>query len=174
MGFSPKFAEYLKTLPFSYFHTGLLGISAKSGTAYRIGLKMNEHFSIINNQIQQTATRLKVSTLLEKTQLPTYEDLQKEGNTRQWETRIKEPFENALDTLTGKVISDWNYTKAKGEPLTDEEAESITDYKNFSNLLIQFEILDPPDLTKHIEKKKAEKEAAGIKKKKPGRKKKTT
>lgn len=174
MSFSPTFAEYLKTLPISYYHTGLLGISAKSGTAYRIGLKMTEHFSIVNNQIQNTANRLKVSTLLEKTQLPTYEVLQNEGNARQWETRIKEPFESALDTLTGKVLSDWKYTKSKGEPLTDEEAENITDYKTFSNLLIQFEILDPPDLTDHIEKKKAEKAAAGIKKKKSGRKKKTT
>ena len=172
MGFSPTFAEYLNMLPLTYVPKGLLAIDARKPNAYSIGLKMAEHFSIDNNQIAQTANRLKVSTLLAVTQLPTYEDLQNEGEERHWEARIKEPFETALDELTGKVIADWGYTKAKGKPLTDEEAENITDFSAFSDLLIQFELIEAPNHKARLEKKEAEKTKAGVKAKKPGRKKK--
>ncbi len=166
MEFGRNMAEYLKQLPLTQYPQGLLAIDARSENAYRIGLKMAEHFSIDNNQIRGTATRLKVSTLLAVTQLPTIDTLQHEAvdNSRQWNTRIKEPFEAALDVLTGKVISNWEYVKPKGEPLTDAEAYSITDYNTFSSLLVEFELLEAPDHEERLARRAEEKKAAAARK----------
>lgn len=166
MEFGRNMAEYLKQLPLTQYPQGLLAIDARSENAYRLGLKMAEHFSIDNNQIKGTANRLKVSTLLAVTQLPTMDTLQHEAvdNSRQWYARIKEPFEAALDVLTGKVISSWEYVKAKGEPLTDAEAYSITDYDTFTGLLVQFELLEAPDHEDRLARRAEEKKAAAARK----------
>lgn len=177
MEFGRNMAEYLKQLPLTQYPQGLLAIDARNETAYKLGLKMAEHYSIDNNQIRGTANRLKVSTLLAVTGLPTMEMLQQEipDDSRHWDRRIKEPFETALDRLTGKVISSWEYVKAKGEPLTDAEAYGITDYDTFTGLLVQFELLEAPDHEDRLARRAAEKKAAAAKKaakEKRGRKKK--
>lgn len=166
MEFGRHMAEYLKQLPLTQYPQGLLAVDARSENAYRLGLKMAEHFSIDNNQIKGTANRLKVSSLLAVTQLPTIETLQHEAvdNSRQWYTRIKEPFEAALDVLTGKVISSWEYVKAKGEPLTDAEAYSITDYETFTSLLVQFELQEAPEHEDRLARRAEEKKAREAKK----------
>jgi len=177
MEFGRNMAEYLKQLPLTQYPQGLLAIDARNETAYKLGLKMAEHYSIDNNQIRGTANRLRVSTLLAVTGLPTMEMLQQEipDDSRHWDRRIKEPFETALDRLTGKVISNWEYVKAKGEPLTDAEAYGITDYDTFTGLLVQFELLEAPDHEDRLARRAAEKKAAAAKKaakEKRGRKKK--
>jgi hypothetical protein len=166
MEFGRNMAEYLKQLPLTQYPQGLLAIDARSENAYRLGLKMAEHYSIDNNQIRGTANRLRVSTLLSVTGLPTMEMLQQEipDDSRHWDRRIKEPFETALDRLTGKVISSWEYVKAKGEPLTDAEAYGITDYDTFTGLLVQFELLEAPDHEDRLARRAAEKKAAAAKK----------
>lgn len=172
MEFGRNMANYLKQLPLSQYPEGLLGIDARKDNAYRLGLKMAEHYNMDNNQIKGTANRLKVSTLLAVTTLPTIESLQneKQDNSRQWHARIKEPFEKALDEITGtdpqqgKVIKDWEYTKAKGEPLTDAEAYSINDYETFTSLLVQFKLLDEPDHKERLARRAEEKKAAAAKK----------
>lgn len=166
MEFGRNMAEYLKQLPLTQYPQGLLAIDARNETAYKLGLKMAEHYSIDNNQIRGTANRLKVSTLLAVTGLPTMEMLQQEipDDSRHWDRRIKEPFETALDRLTGKVISSWEYVKAKGEPLTDAEAYGITDYDTFTGLLVQFELLEAPDHEDRLARRAAEKKAAAAKK----------
>lgn len=166
MEFGRNMAEYLKQLPLTQYPQGLLAIDARNETAYKLGLKMAEHYSIDNNQIRGTANRLKVSTLLAVTGLPTMEMLQQEtpDDSRHWDRRIKEPFETALDRLTGKVISSWEYVKAKGEPLTDAEAYGITDYDAFTGLLVQFELLEAPDHEDRLARRAAEKKAAAAKK----------
>lgn len=162
MEFGRNMAEYLKQLPLTQYPQSLLTIDARSDNAYRMGLKMAEHFSIDANQIKGTADRLKVSTLLEVTQLPTMEMLQQEkpDDSRHWDRRIKDPFEAALDVLTGKVISNWEYVKPKGEPLTDEEAYNITDYNTFASLLVQFELLEAPEQEDRRARRAEEKKAA--------------
>lgn len=166
MEFGRNMAEYLKQLPLTQYPQGLLTIDARSENAYKLGLKMAEHYNIDNNQIKGTANRLKVSTLLSVTNLPTIEDLQneKQDNSRQWYTRTKEPFEKALDVLTGKVIKNWEYVKAKGEQLTEEEAYNITDYEAFINLLVQFELLDAPDHKERLSRRADDKKRAATKK----------
>ena len=165
MEFGRNMAEYLKQLPLTQYPQGLLGVDARKENAYRLGLKMAEHYSIDNNQVRGTANRLKVSTLLSVTGLPTYEALQQEthDNSRHWDTRIKEPFETALDEITGKVISGWEYVKAKGEPLTEEEAYGITDYETFINMLVQFELIEAPDHEDRLARRAEEKKLAATK-----------
>ena len=162
MEFGRNMAEYLKKLPINQYHRGLLSIDARKPNAYNMGLKMTEHYNIDNNLIAGTANRLKVSTLLAVTDLPTLETLQneKQDNSRQWYARIKEPFEKALDELTGKVIANWEYVKPKGEPLTDAEAYTITDYVTFTGLLVQFKILDAPDHEERLARREEEKKLA--------------
>lgn len=165
MEFGRNMAEYLKQLPLTQYPQGLLAIDARSENAYRLGLKMAEHYNIDNNQIRGTANRLKVGTLLTVTNLPTIEELQneKQDNSRQWYARTKEPFEKALDALTGKVISNWEYTRAKGEKLTEEEAYNITDYETFLSLFVQFELLEAPEHKERLARRAKEKKAAAAK-----------
>lgn len=177
MEFGRNMAEYLKQLPLTQYPQGLLAIDARSDTAYRLGLKMAEHYSIDNNQIRGTANRLKVSTLLAVTSLPTMKMLQQEvpDDSRHWDRRIKEPFETALDRLTGKVISNWEYVKTKGTPLTTAEAYSIEDYETFSSLYVQFNLLKAPDHEGRLARREEKKKAAAARnaaKEKRGRKKK--
>ena len=177
--FGRHMAEYLKSLPITQYPQGLLAIDARSDNAYNMGLKMTEHYNMDNNQVAGTANRLKVSTLLAVTSLPTIEDLQneKQDNSRQWYARTKEPFEKALDILTGKVIKNWEYVKSKGKPLTEEEAYSITDYETFTSLYVQFELLEAPDHTDRLERRAEDKRKAATrqaaKKKAAGNKKPT-
>lgn len=166
MEFGRNMAEYLKQLPLTQYPQGLLAIDARSDNAYKIGLKMTEYYNMDNNQIKGTSNRLKVSTLLAVTNLPTIEDLQKErpDDSRHWDRRIKEPFEKALDALTGKVIISWEYVKPKGEPLTEAEAYNIADYETFAGILVQFEPLDPPEHKERLARRAEEKKAAAAKK----------
>lgn len=173
--FTPTMAEYLKLLPETPFHRGLFAINGKKPNAYRIGNKINTLYNMDNNIIQGTAGISKVKTLLDVTDLPTIEDLQneKKNNRRQWYTRIKEPFEKAMDELTGKVIKDWEYTRGKGIPLTDEEAYNITDYETFINLYVKYELIDAPDHTERLERRAVEKALAEEKSLKRKQKKRT-
>lgn len=164
--FGRHMAEYLKQLPITQYPKGLLAIEARKPNAYRIGCKIAEYYNIDNNQIKGTANRIKVNNLLAVTKLPTIESLQneKQDNSRQWYSRIKEPFETALDELTGKIISNWEYVKAKGAPLTEAEAYSINDYATFSGLYVQFELLDPPNHQERLARRAEEKKVAATKK----------
>lgn len=166
MEFGRNMAEYLKQLPITQYPQSLLAIDARNETAYRLGLKMAEQYSMDNNQRRGTANRLKVSTLLAVTGLPTMEMLQQEtpDDSRHWDRRIKDPFETALDRLTGKVIRNWEYVKAKGEPLTEAEAYSIADYYTFTGLLVQFELLEAPEHEERLARRAEEKKAAEAKK----------
>ena len=143
IGFGNNMAEYLRKLPEAQYPRALLSISARQPNAYRIGFKMAEHYNNDNNHRRGTCKRLKVSSLLSVTDLPTIEDLRnetekktgkKKDNSRQWATRIKKPLEDALEVLTGKVISDWKYTKAKGEELTGQEEPSTDNINELIDL----------------------------------------
>ena len=162
MEFGRNMAEYLKTLPLTQYPQALFSIDARNPNAYRMGFKMVEHYNMLNNQIKKNATRLRVSTLLKETDLPTIDDLRNEAqdDSRHWKDRTKKYFEKALDALTGKVIKSWKYTREKGKPITKEEVSKVSDYYTFINLYIEFELLNAPDHTKRIEEKAKAKEKA--------------
>lgn len=154
MALSPEIAEYIRQRNvITQYPTALLKLDARKPNAYYIGRKLAEHYYIDNNMKRGTYNRIGVATLLGITDLPTYEAVQKK-DPGHWEGRIKEPFENALDELTGAgVLTDWKYTHAKGIDLTEEEAYSIMDYDTFINLYIEYDLKDPEDQTDRIEEK---------------------
>jgi len=167
MVFDPFFSEYLVQLPITQYPLSLLGVDARNPTAYNIGFKMAIHYSIDNNQKIGTCDRLKVISLLEATDLPTYETVLEQRAS--WEYRLKEPLENALDHLTQiNFLKDWRYCKPKGETLEDADAD-FTDYETWADTLLQFEMTNAPNheerLQKLEEEKKATRKAAGKKKK---------
>lgn len=148
--------NYLSKLPLTYFPLALLSIDGRNENAYQIGLAISDHYNNIYNHIGTgNPSLLSVKTLLDKTTLPTIETVRK--NRRSWEERIKEPFETALDKLyQAGVISDWKYSKAKDEDLTDAEAAQIDSYETFSSLFVHYEIKDPANLDEAIDKKRAQ------------------
>lgn len=137
--FSRNYAEYLLKHPaLTQFDNRLLLIDGNHKNAYYLGLKITEHNSIYRNQERGTANILKVKTLLEYVNLTSIEEIK--AQSASWQGRIKEPLENALDFLVNdiKILSDWKYTKAKGEELSEEEAANIAEYSIFENLYVTF------------------------------------
>lgn len=162
IGFTRKIGRELSRLPLMQYNRALLRIPATSPNAYRIGYKMAMHYFNDNNVIRGSYCRLKVETLLEQTDLPTMDQLKRTNHTRHWQDRIKEPLEVALDTITGTVISDWEYTRAKGEKLTDAEAANITTYEVFSDLYVQFVMIGEPEGQEERRQRRAEEKAAAL------------
>ena len=152
MIFDPVFAQYLLRLPLTQYSEALLGIDARNPNAYYIGNKMMVHYFIDNNQRTGTYQQLKVKTLLKETDLPDIETVRKQR--RSWEERIKEPLENALDTLYASgIVSEWYYCKSKGVRLTDQEATHFSSFEEWAETLIHFELRNAPDQTERLERK---------------------
>lgn len=169
MEFTDSMARYLALLPITQYPKTQLKIDGRNQNAYALGNKFAEHYNMDNNQKRGTANRLRVETLLRVTDLPTYEQTVRNRNS--WIDRIKEPFETALDEVTRVgTLASWEYTHAKGVPLTDEEALNITEYKDFAQLYITFVMGEEVDHTERLarraEEKKQRQERARRKKKK--------
>ena len=154
---SPEIAGYLAEHNLiTQYPTKLLRLDSRKPTAYYIGRKLAEYYNMDSNQIRGTQDRISIKKLLEVTDLPTYEEVQKKDRGH-WVNRIKEPFEEALDALTkDHILNSWEYTHAKGVPLTDEEAENITNYKDFESLYLLFDPADKVDHEERIEAKQEE------------------
>ena len=164
--FSQTFSEYLVRLPITQYPVALLAVDERNNNAYSMGLKMAEHFNMDNNQRRETAQLLKVKTLLAFTTLPSIEDCKR--LRRPFTERIKEPFENALDELTRKgFLEDWEYSHPKGEAMTDEEATTFSNYKEWAETLIHFTLKDAPDHTARLEARAEEKKARAKRTSKP-------
>lgn len=170
--FTPEIASYLAERKLiTKYPTKLLLIDARQPNAYYIGRKLAEHYNIDENKIHGTHDKISIPKLLEVTNLASYEEVQKTDRGH-WAERIKEPLEQALDTLTQiGVLKNWEYTHAKGLALTDEEAREITSYGDFAKLYLHFVLADTVDDTERIQKKKKQREDA-IKRKKEEKKKK--
>lgn len=156
MAFDVAFAKYLRKLALTQYPISLLSIDARNSNAYNIGFKMSLHFNMDNNQNKGTANRLAVQTLLNCTNLPNIETVNKNRNS--WEDRIKEPFEKALDTLTQYgVLEDWRYSHTKGSIMTDEEATSFNTFEKWAKTLICFSLKNAPDHTERLKAREKEK-----------------
>lgn len=155
--FAGSMAEYLLRLPMTQYPEALLRIDERNPNAYRVGLKMAEHFSLDNNQIKGTASRLKVRTILDYTALPSIETVKAQRTS--WEARIKEPFESILESLTMEygLLSDWRYSGPNGIELTDEEA-SFESYEKWADALVCFTLKNPPDHAPRLERRRAERQ----------------
>ena len=165
MEFSLPMARYLTMLPITQYPKTQLRIDGRNQNAYALGNKFAEHFNMDSNQKKGTANRLKVETLLKVTNLPSYE--QTIRNRNGWADRIKEPFETALDEVVRVgTLASWEYTHAKGVPLTEEEACTITDYKTFTELYITYVMGEEVDHTDRLARRDEEKKKRRTKKKK--------
>lgn len=165
MEFSLPMAKYLVMLPITQYPKTQLRIDGRNQNAYALGNKFAEHYNMDNNQKRGTANRLKVETLLKVTNLPTYEQTIRNRNS--WADRIKEPFETALDEVVrAGTLADWEYTHAKGVPLTEEEASTITDYKTFTELYITYVMGEEVDHTDRLARREEERKRRRTKKKK--------
>lgn len=157
LGFYLPIAEYLIQLPLALYPQALLSLDERNNNAYTIGLKMAFHYSNDNNQIRGTAQLLKVKTLLEYTNLPTISEVR--TKKRSWDERIKEPFEKALDALTGcGLLEDWRYSRSKGEEMTDEEATSFKNYEEWADTLVHFTLRNAPNHARRISHQRSRKE----------------
>lgn len=155
--FTVSLAEYLIQLPLSQYPQSLLLLDERNDNAYNIGLKMAEHYSNDNNQIKGTAQLLKVKTLLNYTNLPKFSEVR--AKRKSWEERIKEPFETALDALTGcGLLEDWRYSHSKGAEMTDEEAD-FSNYEEWADTLVHFTLKNAPNHTPRLATRAAEKKA---------------
>lgn len=154
---SPEIAGYLAERNLiTQYPTKLLKLDSRKPNAYYIGRKLTGYYNIDNNQMRGTQNRISIKKLLEVTDLPTYEEVQKKDRGH-WANRIKEPFEEALDELTrNHILKNWEYIHAKGVPLTDEEAEDITTYQDFASLYLLFDPADKVDHEERIEAKQEE------------------
>lgn len=165
MEFSLPMAKYLVMLPITQYPKSQLRIDGRNQNAYALGNKFAEHYNMDNNQKRGTANRLKVATLLKITNLPTYEQTIRNRNS--WDDRIKEPFEAALDEIVRVgTLADWEYTHAKGVPLTEEEAYNIKDYKTFTELYITYVMGDEVDHTDRLARREEERKKRRTRKKK--------
>ena len=170
---TPELIRYLKERnTFTWLPLSLLKV--KTPNAYRIGIKINEHYYIDFNQIIGTHDRLSVKELLAETDLQSYEEIQKTDRGH-WEERLKDPLETYLEELVADgYLKEWKYTHAKGIDLTEEEAYSITSYATFSGLYIRFTLAETVDNTERIEAKREARAKALAEKKKQTTKKTTT
>ena len=161
--FTLKMAEYLTSLPLIKYPRSLYIIDDRDANAYAIGEAMCIHYSQDNNVMKQTEGKLSVEKLLEKTSLPTREEIKKQRLS--WYERVKEPLENILERLKQcGFLKDYRYCYSGGKEITDKEMRAgtrITDsYENFISLLVKFELNNYENSqirAIEIKKKKAEK-----------------
>lgn len=156
IAFSTEIAEYLAlNNQLTYYPKALLGLNPYyQRTVFYIGDKIAEHHAMDNNRINKTSNILSVKTLLDASNLITFEELQKSTDRGHWEERIKDPFENALDTLVSEgMLKDWKYTHGKSVDLTDDEAYNIDSYKKFASMYVTFEMAEEPDDAERLQKK---------------------
>ena len=141
----------------------LLSYDERNPNAYSIGQALYMHYAMDNNYIKDTTNRLSVKSLLAKTTLPTYKEVQ-EKDRGHWVERIKTPFENALDYNVGRILiadnykegkEPWKYTHEKGRELTKEEYIKMqTDYTFWSSLYITYEMNYTLDREERLEERK--------------------
>ena len=149
MTFDPVFANYLVRLPLTQHSSMSRSIDPRHSNAYRIFCAMEKHYFNDNNIRKGTAQLLKVKSLLKHTTLPNIEKVRTQH--KNWEERIKEPFEQALEYLVkkGLLVNPYKYCLSKGKDRSDDEA-SFLSYEEWEESLIFFDLKDAPDQSARI------------------------
>lgn len=139
--------------------------SKKNPNSYYLLRKIAEHKNMNIGKINENLIAVK-SLLFAAPYIPTYEEVM--NADRHLDQRIIRPFERDMDAL-GDTLS-WRYCHSLDEPLTDDEASTMS-YSLFKDLLIFTEWSSYPDQTARLERKaeaivKAEKKKRTTSKKK--------
>ncbi len=146
--FTPPIAKYLIRQPLTQYPVALLNIDERNPNAYAMGLKIAEHYNMDNNQIKGTAQTLKVGTLLAVTALPDADD--KTVKRVGWATRIRKPFEKAMDSLVScGLLSGWQY-ESNGCPVKDGKLD-FGHFNTWKGTLVYFTLENAPDHTERLE-----------------------
>lgn len=150
--FSESMANYLLQLPMTKYPEELLKIDARNPNPYTIGVKLWEHYNMDSNKGAGTDQCLKVETILNVTNLATYEELGEER--RHWWERVKEPLERALQTLIEQNILDsWSYASANNKPVSKKQADKLsTSYQKFISLYVIYTPKNAPNQTQRIQR----------------------
>ncbi len=150
--FTQEMARCLIQSPVAFYSTKLLKIDGNNPIAFKIGSKLNFHYSIDNNQRTGKNNIISVKSLLKSCcDIPSYDDVIATGG--QVQQRIITPFERALDHLISKkIITCWEYCNSKKTRLTDKQL-SDQSYEGFKKRFIYFKIKDFPDQKKRLEHK---------------------
>lgn len=140
MTFSQTFAKYLKHRRITEYPEKLFSVDNRKANAYRIGQACAFHFYNTNNRKDGNYNKLKISTLLKYTNLPTIKAVRK-ADCGSWKKKIKEPLEKALNELLAKgIISEWE-CKPKTNSLLSDENHKMT-YEEWADSLIHFTCID--------------------------------
>lgn len=135
-----EFLKYLRNGYLKSFDMNILKISDASShqfhTAYNNYVTMGNNLIATKSQKGPVKAKIfKVETAITwTTTLPTIEDVK--GGDRRYTQRIIEPLEKILDDEHG-LIEKWEWCKAVGEKLTDEERANIGSYDILKNLYVK-------------------------------------
>lgn len=135
-----KFLEYLSMGYLKAFNTNILKISDAS--SYQFHTAYNNYVTIGRNHLaskEQTGpVKAKIfsieSAIKWAATLPTIEDVK--NSDRRYTQRIIEPLEKILDDEHG-IIEKWEWCKAKGEKLEDNEKENLGSYDVIEKLYVK-------------------------------------
>lgn len=132
--FSEDMARYLTHAYVMQYSLELFKLDERNPSAYHLGKKLLLHASIENNQKRGTDNIISVRALLDVApDIPSYEEVM--AKDRHLDQRIITPFENALNAL-GDILT-WEYTNARGVPLTKKQAEGFG-YDTFVKSYVRF------------------------------------
>ena len=157
--FTGDFAEYLRGAYVMQYPLALLSMDSRNAGAYHIGRKLALNAGIDANILKRKSDCLGIPSLLSVCpNIPTYERIK--ATDRRFTDRIKEPLENALDSLVSAgVLASWEYCRAGKQPLLESEIE-VADYATFQRLYIRYEMRNAPDQSDRIKRNLAKKKRA--------------
>ncbi len=135
-----KFLEYLSNGYLKAFNTNILKITDAS--SYQFHTAYNNYVTIGRNHLankdQTGPVKAKIfsieSAIKWTATLPTVEDVK--NSDRRYTQRILEPLEKILDDEHG-MIEKWEWCKAKGEKLEDNEKENLGSYDVIEKLYVK-------------------------------------
>jgi hypothetical protein len=133
------------------FNMVLLTVDDKQVVTFQLGYKLWLQYMM--RQGEDGDNRLTIKGLLDTiTELPRVEHIMRSRQDKHT-ARIRERFETALDNLVNiGYLKSWRYTKAKGEPITDEEKDNAT-FSEWQEWLLSYELRLPAQ-GKYIEAKR--------------------
>lgn len=159
------------------FPTVLLKHDNRNPNAYAIGYKLALHNSNDQNRAAGTESTLSVKSLLEAApEIQQYAEIEARGQ-RNWRDKIKRRLEASLnENVKIGLIKKWQYRAPKtGDTYTPEAAQALT-WVKYSQLMIDFVMIDAPEQLErraaHAAAAKAAAISAGIQPRKRGRPKK--
>ena len=140
MTFSQDFAKYLKHRRIAEYPEKLFSVDNRKPNAYRIGQALAFHYYNTNNKNAGNFNKMRVSTLLAYTNLPTVQEV-RQSDSGTWRNRIKKPLETALNELVTKgIISKWEYKQSADSLLSDQKHKMK--FEEWADALVYFECID--------------------------------